>query len=123
MENKFRHAFLTTFKSFTTADMIFDQLVGRFKIVPPANFSEDEIEEWKEKKQKSTQQRVLTLFTMWLEDHNLIKEDQHIVPRLQEFLLSVTDPHPLAIPAKLIVEAIGRLVGAMIIFNSHPSLT
>lgn len=108
-ENKFRHAFLTTFKSFTTADMVFDQLVGRFKMAPPVYLSEDEIEEWREKKQKSTQQRVLTLFTMWLEDHNMIKEDPHIVYRLQGFLQSIIDPHPLAIPAKLILEAIERL--------------
>ena len=112
-ENKFRHAFLTTFKSFTTADMVFDQLVGRFKMAPPVYLSEDEIEEWREKKQKSTQQRVLTLFTMWLEDHNMIKEDPHIVYRLQGFLQSIIDPHPLAIPAKLILEAIGRLVGSI----------
>jgi son of sevenless-like protein len=82
---------------------------------PPACLSEDEIEEWREKKQKSIQQRVLTLFTMWLEDHNMIKEDLHIVHRLQGFLQSITDPHPLAIPAKLILEAIERLVGMGII--------
>ena len=111
-EIKFRHAFLATFKSFTTADMVFDQLVGRFKMAPPVYLSEDEIEEWRERKQKSTQQRVLTLFTIWLEDHSMIKEDPHIVHRLQGFLQSITDPHPLAIPAKLIIEAIERLVSA-----------
>lgn len=114
-EIKFRHAFLATFKSFTTADMVFDQLVGRFKVAPPMYLSDDEIEEWREKKQKSTQQRVLTLFTMWLEDHNLIKEDPHIVHRLQGFLQSIAGPHPLAIPAKLILEAIERLVGTKVI--------
>lgn len=114
-ETKFRHAFLATFKSFTTADMVFDQLVGWFRMVPPVYLSEDEIEEWREKKQRSTQQRVLTLFTMWLEDHNMIKEDLHIVYRLQGFLQSITDPHPLAIPAKLILEAIDRLVGTQIV--------
>ncbi|KAF9654172.1 ras GEF [Thelephora ganbajun] len=108
-EIKFRHAFLTTFRSFTTADMVFDQLVGRFKMAPPVYLSEDEFGEWKEKKQRSTQQRVLTLFTVWLEDHNLIKEDPHIVPRLQGFLQSIVDPHPLAIPAILIIGAIERL--------------
>lgn len=119
-EVKFRHAFLTTFKSFTTADMVFDQLVGRFKMPPPVYLSEDEIEEWREKKQKSTQQRVLTLFTMWLEDHHLVKEDPHIVHRLQGFLQSITDPHPLAIPAKLIIEATERLVGTKFILALHP---
>jgi son of sevenless-like protein len=63
--------------------------------VPPVYLSEDEFEEWKEKKQGSTQQRVLTLFTMWLEDHNMIKEDPHIVHRLQGFLQSIIDPHPI----------------------------
>ena len=84
--------------------------MGRFKLTPPVSLSEDEFEEWKDKKQRSTQQRVLTLFTMWLEDHNMIKEDPHIVHRLQGFLQSIVDPHPLAIPAKLMIEAIDRLV-------------
>ena len=113
-EIKFRHVFLTAFKSFTTADMVFDKLVGWFRTAPPIYLSEDELEEWREKKQRSTQQRVLTLFTMWLEDHNMIKEDPHIVHRLQGFLQSIVDPHPLAIPAKLIIEAIGRLVGVKV---------
>ena len=90
--------------------MVFDQLVARFKVAPPVHLSECEFQEWKEKKQRSTQQRVLTLFTMWLEDHNMIKEDPHIVHRLQGFLQSIVEPHPLAIPAKLIIEAIERLV-------------
>jgi len=46
---------------------------------------------------------------MWLEDHNMIKEDPHIVHRLQGFLQLIVEPHPLAIPAKLIIEAIERL--------------
>jgi hypothetical protein len=103
--------------------MVFDLLVGRFKAAPPVYLSQEEIEEWREKKQKSTQQRVLTVFTMWLEDHNLIKDDPHIVYRLQGFLQSITDPHPLAIPAKLILEAIERLVGTMVTLASHLFLT
>jgi len=103
--------------------MVFDQLVGRFKLEPPAYLSEAEFEEWDEKKRRSTQQRVLTLFTMWLEDHNMIKEDPHIVLRLRGFLQSIVDPHPLAIPAKLINEAIDRLVGTRIILASHSFLT
>ena len=122
-EIKFRHVFLTTFKSFTTADMVFDKLVGRFRTAPPIYLSEDELEEWREKKQRSTQQRVLTLFTMWLEDHNMIKEDPHIVHRLQGFLQSIVDPHPLAIPAKLIIEAIERLVGVKIDLTLNLFLT
>lgn len=103
--------------------MVFDQLVGRFNITPPVYLSEDEFEEWREKKQRSTQQRVLTLFTMWLEDHNMIKDDPHIVHRLQGFLRSIVDPHPLTIPAKLIIEAIQRLVGVKINLTLSSFLT
>ena len=119
-EAKFRHAFLATFKSFTTSDMVFDQLMGWFTMAPPLHLSEGEFEEWKERKQRSTQQRVLTLFTMWLEDHNMIKEDPHIVHLLRGFLQSIVDPHPLAIPAKLIIEAIERLVGVDIDLVPRP---
>lgn len=92
-------------------------------LAPPVYLSEGEFEEWEEKKQRSTQQRVLTIFTMWLEDHNMIKEDPQIVPRLQGFLRSIVEPHPWAISAKLILEAIDRLVGPKFISASHSFLT
>jgi son of sevenless-like protein len=63
MDSTFNQTFLLTFKSFTTAEELFDKLIGRyhshltlytdsrFNISPPPGLSEQETETWKEKVQ------------------------------------------------------------------------
>ena len=63
MDSTFNQTFLLTFKSFTTAEELFDKLIGRynshltlyidgsFNISPPPGLTEQETETWKEKVQ------------------------------------------------------------------------
>ena len=53
-------------------------------MVPPVYLSNG-FGEWKGKKLRSAKLRVLTLFPMQLEDHNMIKQHPHIVHQLQGF--------------------------------------
>lgn len=56
----FNSTFLLTFKSFTTLDELFDGLVKRFYITPPANLSPNELKEWTEQKQVPVRFRYAT---------------------------------------------------------------
>jgi son of sevenless-like protein len=85
----------------------------------PASLSTEEFEEWKEKKLRPTQKRVLTILTMWLEDHKLLDEEPHIGQQLTEFLSLIVTPEPLAITARLIQEDLERLVGIIPIVTSE----
>ncbi|KAF8665435.1 hypothetical protein AX16_000454 [Volvariella volvacea WC 439] len=105
----FPNVFLMTFRTFTTADTLFNMLVERYRFDDPQNVSDAEYEEWKEKRQIPTRQRVLVIFTMWLEDHRLLQEEPHIAQRLTNFLQSIVAPLPLATTAKLILQSIERL--------------
>jgi son of sevenless-like protein len=50
-------AFLMTYKSFTTVDELFDLLVERFRIQPPANMTSSERDNWGKHKQHIIQTR------------------------------------------------------------------
>ncbi|CAK5270285.1 unnamed protein product [Mycena citricolor] len=85
----FIKSFLMTFKSFTTVDELFDLLVQRFRIQPPANLTPGEREEWGKLKQHVIQIRVLNIFkSMVIDDDVLDKDDLFILDRMKDFLSS-----------------------------------
>lgn len=99
-----------TFRTFTTADILFDMLVQRCRRERPENLT---IVEW-QNHTISIQRTVLTIFTMWLEEHRLLEEEPHIAQRMTGFLrLSVLPP--LSTMAKQLMQTIERLV------RWHPS--
>ncbi|KAJ6486221.1 ras guanine nucleotide exchange factor domain-containing protein [Mycena vitilis] len=111
-EKHFRDVFLTTFRTFTTANQLFDLLVARYHMERPEHLTDEQVDEWREKMQLPTQRRTLTLFTMWLQDHRLLEEEPHIAQRLTDFLAKITTPQPLALTAKLIIRSIEDLTFA-----------
>jgi len=106
----FRNTFLMTFRSFTSPERLFELLIERYQMDHPASLSTEEFEEWKEKKLRPTQKRVLTILTMWLEDHKLLDEEPYMARQLTEFLSLIVAPEPLVITAKLMTESLKRLV-------------
>ncbi|KAJ7687418.1 ras guanine nucleotide exchange factor domain-containing protein [Mycena rosella] len=111
-ENMFKNIFLTTFRTFTTANQLFDVLVARYHMDRPEHLTDEQAEEWRERMQLPTQRRTLTLFTMWLQDHRLLEEEPHIAQRLTDFLKHIVQPQPLALTAKLIINSIADLTFA-----------
>ncbi|KAF8899165.1 ras guanine nucleotide exchange factor domain-containing protein [Infundibulicybe gibba] len=111
-DTTFRNIFLMTFRTFMSADQLFDMLVDRFRMGHPPEMNSAEFEDWKSKRLFPTRRRVLTIFTMWLEDHRLLEEEPHIAQRLTNFLTSIVAPSPLELPAKLIIQTIERLTFA-----------
>ncbi|CAK5280368.1 unnamed protein product [Mycena citricolor] len=106
---QFEDVFLTTFRTFTTANQFFDLLVARFHMDQPDHLAEEEADEWIKKMQLPTQGRILTLFTTWLKDQRLLEEEPWIAQRLTDFLKQITQP-PLASTAQLIIKTIEDLV-------------
>ncbi|KAF9013345.1 ras guanine nucleotide exchange factor domain-containing protein [Cyathus striatus] len=85
----FTRAFLMTYKSFTTLNELFDLLVERFKIQPPANLSNQELEEWKKLKQHVIRMRVINTFKSMIVDEDVLeKEDMYILERMKQFISS-----------------------------------
>ncbi|KAJ7508677.1 ras guanine nucleotide exchange factor domain-containing protein [Mycena galericulata] len=111
-ERMFKDIFLTTFRTFTTANQLFDMLVARYHMECPDNLTDEQAAEWREKMQIPTQSRTLTLFTMWLQDHRLLEEEPHIAQRLTNFLTKIAQPQSLALTAKLIIRSIEDLTFA-----------
>lgn len=99
-----------TFRTFASPEVVFDLLVERYQMDHPASLSIEEFEEWKEKKLRPTQNRVLTILTMWLEDYNLLDEEPWMAKSLADFLKLVVTPAAQASIAKLILQSLERLV-------------
>ena len=90
----FTNVFLMTFRTFTTADQLFDMLVERFHLQLNESLTESEYLNWKANLRIPVQRIVLEILKIWLENYQLFEEEPHIAQRLKEFLdLIVSPPH------------------------------
>lgn len=104
------NAFLMTFRTFMTPELLFDMIVDRYRDDHPKDLSSHEFDIWR-RHSIASQRRVLMTLTLWLEDHRLLEEEPHIAQRLTNFLNLITTP-PLAAEATRLLESIERLVRA-----------
>ncbi|KAA1471413.1 ras GEF [Dentipellis sp. KUC8613] len=109
-QETFRHAFLTTFHTFATSTEVWDLLISHYEMEDPQGLTDSEFNEWKQHKLRPTQKRVLTVLTMWLEEHNMVKQDPDIPPRLEAFLSLISSPAPLSLTAKHMLISLHRLM-------------
>ncbi|PPR06125.1 hypothetical protein CVT26_005347, partial [Gymnopilus dilepis] len=68
----FTNVFLMTFRTFTTADRLFELLVERFNIKSPKGLTDPEHKDWKHQLREPVRRKVLEVFSRWLEDHRLL---------------------------------------------------
>lgn len=69
MNATFNTAMLLTFRSFTTPENLFQELVKRFGIQPPEGLSQEEFVKWTDQKQKLVRLRVVNIMKKWLEEY------------------------------------------------------
>lgn len=115
----FRRAFLVTFRTFATSTDVFDLLVAQYELEAPPNLTEEEFEHWRREKLRPTQQRVLTVLTMWLEEYDLLNQDPEVAPKLQDFLSLIVTPASLALTARHMLKSLERLVRSEGFGSSH----
>ncbi|TFK94986.1 ras GEF [Polyporus arcularius HHB13444] len=112
-ETRYRQAFLTTYKSFATAEEVFDLLVAQFNISHPGSLSLKELEQWKEKKLKPTRRRVLTVLHVWTDQYGLLQDDPYLARRIVDFVSSITSPPVLASTAKDVLKSLERYISVI----------
>ena len=109
-EAALRTTLLMTYRTWTTAEALYDSLVGYYVMEQPENLSSAEALEWKEKRLRPTQMRVLCVFGIWIEKHGLVLDEPSVVPRLRTWLSTILSPTGLALSAKQLVQSIDRIV-------------
>lgn len=109
-ETRYRQAFLTTYKSFASAEEIFDLLVAQFNLSHPTTLSLKELEQWKEKRLMPNRRRVLTVLQVWNDQFGLLQDDPYLARRVVDFVSSVTSPPPLAAVARDVLKSLERYV-------------
>ncbi|EIW64034.1 ras GEF [Trametes versicolor FP-101664 SS1] len=109
-ETKYRQAFLTTYKSFATAEEVFDLLLAQFNISHPTALNLKELEQWKERRLKPTRRRVLAVLHLWIEEYGLLQDDAYLARRIVDFVSSITKPPQLANTAREVLKSLERYI-------------
>ncbi|TBU50019.1 ras GEF [Dichomitus squalens] len=112
-ETRYRQAFLTTYKSFASAEEVLDLLIAQFSVTHPSTLTFKELEQWKEKKLKPTRRRVLTVLQVWSEQFGLLVDDPHLARRVVDFVSSITSPPPLAAIARDVLKSLERYISVI----------
>ncbi|KAF2138693.1 uncharacterized protein K452DRAFT_255463 [Aplosporella prunicola CBS 121167] len=88
LDSPFNNTFLLTFRSFTSADELFEMLVKRWSIQPPAGLSRDDYKLWVDKKQKPIRFRVVNILKSWFDNYWMEGNDedaQALIQRVYSF--------------------------------------
>ncbi|KAG9045100.1 hypothetical protein FS837_007032 [Tulasnella sp. UAMH 9824] len=107
-ETAYRTTFLMTYKSFTDSTELFTLLVERYLMDPPTGLTDEQRAEWKEKRLRPTQTRVLNTLKEWVERYRLVKDENNLVDKLKDFLGRIDQPASNVLSAKHLLETIAR---------------
>ena len=103
LDSNFNNTFLLTYRSFTTAQELFEHLVRRFSVQPPRGISSDDYKNWEEKKQKLIRFRVVNILKSWFDNYWMESHDaaaKNLLRRVMSFVKDAlaTTNTPGAIP-------------------------
>lgn len=87
-DTTFNATFLLTYRSFISAAELFQMLVQRFNLQPPAGLNREEMLQWEEQKQKPVRFRVVNVLKTWIEQYWMESNDpesQQLLERMNAF--------------------------------------
>lgn len=105
----FNNTFLLTYRSFTTAAELFEMLVKRFSIQPPRGITQQDYNDWVEKKQKPIRFRVVNILKSWFDTYWMENNDEttnELLRRVYSFAKDsiATSSTPGSVPLMTSVE-------------------
>lgn len=109
-DTTFTTIFLLTYRSFTTASELFELLVKRFNLQPPAGLNRDEYLIWEEHKQKTARFRVLNILKAWLELYWMENDDatsKELLERILAFAKSTSTSTKIPL-AKVLINIVDQ---------------
>ena len=103
LDPQFNATFLLTYRSFTTANELFEMLVNRFTIQPPQGISSSDFKVWTEQKQNLIRVRTINIMRSWIEQNWMENNDQasdDSLRRIYAFVKDIVSPinEPVAKP-------------------------
>ncbi|KAF2398820.1 guanine-nucleotide dissociation stimulator CDC25 [Trichodelitschia bisporula] len=91
LDSPFNNTFLLTYRSFTTANELFEMLVNRWGIQPPEGLSAEDYQTWVDKKQKPIQFRVVNILKSWFDNYWMEGNDEEARALMMRVLLFAKD--------------------------------
>lgn len=104
--------FLATFRTFAKPEDVFRLLVDQYEMNHPPNLTDEEFDDWKVRKLRPTQRRVLQTMDEWLEHHHMLHEEPQVARQLQQFLNLVKTPPEMVQLAYDTLRTLERLVSS-----------
>ncbi|KAM3422547.1 hypothetical protein BST61_g45 [Cercospora zeina] len=84
LDSPFNNTFLLTYRSFTTGPELFEMLVKRWMIQPPAGVANQDLQTWVDKKQKPIRFRVVNILKSWFDNYWMEPNDDVSRQLMQE---------------------------------------
>lgn len=110
----FNNTFLMTYRSFTTTEEFLQLLFERFRIEPPPDLSNDEIDIWIEKKQKPVRLRIFNVLKSWLETFFYQGEDDEYLEIVKNFaLVEMAESPSMGLPSRQLLRLVERRVSVL----------
>lgn len=107
-EFEFRNIFLATYRSFTSARQLLILLAGRYEMTEPPGLAPEEFGEWRDRKLRPVQMKVLTVLTCWMRDHHMLDAESEEIPRVREFLSLIKSPEKQQKAAEAMLKTIDQ---------------
>ncbi|KAI2087486.1 cell division cycle- protein [Ophidiomyces ophidiicola] len=92
LDPSFKDTFLLTYRSFSSAPELFEMLVHRFTLQPPAGLNASELQLWTEQKQNPIRIRVVSILKSWLETYWMEPNDDpsmRLLGRIHAFVKDI----------------------------------
>ncbi|RMZ77626.1 hypothetical protein DV738_g4323, partial [Chaetothyriales sp. CBS 135597] len=108
------NTFLLTYRSFTTAEELFQLLVARFNIQAPNGLKMEEYKIWEDKKQKPVRFRVVNTLKSWLETYWMEDNDadsQALLNKIGNFTTNTMESIKIAGQVQIVNLVNQRLKG------------
>lgn len=125
LDAAFNRVFLTTYKSFTTANRLQELLARRFTVSPPTGLNPTQVTEWSDRTKAVIQLRVINVLRQWLEHFWLeprTPETETLLHKMQSFVRAAIPVVENGMAQQLLVIIGRRLQGDTPRKTTQPSI-
>ncbi|GMK58437.1 hypothetical protein CspeluHIS016_0504690 [Cutaneotrichosporon spelunceum] len=107
-DTAFFQAFLLTYRSFVSTDNLVELLLERYHVEPPTDLSEEQMKEWKMRKQTPIRLRVANTLKTWLEHHYIEEQDRNALDVVEDFATTTLMANGSELLSKQLLQLVDR---------------
>ncbi|BEJ03260.1 hypothetical protein CcaverHIS641_0104350 [Cutaneotrichosporon cavernicola] len=107
-DTAFFQAFLLTYRSFVSTDDLVELLLERYHVEPPPDLTEEQMKEWRMRKQTPIRLRVANTLKTWLEHHYIEEQDRKALDVVEDFATTTLMANGSELLSKQLLQLVDR---------------